>query len=199
LIRNRLQDELLDLQNSLHKTILFVSHDLDEALKIGNRIAIMESGRIVQYGTAEEIVLDPANQYVADFVAHMNPLNVLRGSTLMTPVDKIERREQGLNIDWSGRYILQVDASDRVTGALVDGEPVRIVHYSADLDLKAMTESCDIMLTASPGILMKTAIEIRHATGYPVALIEDNKLAGVIGDDEIYRGMLQQSEINLAH
>ena len=199
LIRSRLQDELLDLQQSLHKTILFVSHDLDEALKIGNRIAIMESGRIVQYGTAEEIVLAPANQYVADFVAHMNPLNVLRGSTLMTTADKIERKEQGLNLDRSGRFILQVDASDQITGALVDGRPVKIDHYGADTNLKTISESSDVMLTASPDILMKTAIEIRHATGCPVALIEDNKFAGVIGDDEIYQGMLQQSEINLAH
>ena len=198
LIRSRLQDELLDLQNSLHKTILFVSHDLDEALKIGNRIAIMESGRIVQYGIAEEIVLAPANQYVADFVAHMNPLNVLRGSTLMTSADKIERNEQGLNLDRSGRYVLQVDASNKVTGALVDGQPIKLVHYNADTDLKTISEANDVMLTASPDILMKTAIEIRHATGHPVTLIEDNKLAGVISDDEIYRGMLQQSEINLA-
>ena len=199
LIRSRLQDELLDLQNSLHKTILFVSHDLDEALKIGNRIAIMESGRICQYGTAEEIVLDPANQYVADFVAHMNPLNVLRGSTLMTPVNRIERKEQSLNLDWSGRYTLQLDSSDRITGAFVEGRQVQLLHYSEDLDLKAATESCDILLTAAPDILMKTAIEIRHATGYPVAMIEDEKFVGVIGDDEIYRGMLQQSEINLTH
>lgn len=199
LIRNRLQDELLDLQNTLHKTILFVSHDLDEALKIGNRIAIMESGRIVQYGSAEEIVLAPANQYVADFVAHMNPLNVLRGSTLMTTADKIEKNERGLKLDRSSRYLLQIDADHQITGAFVDDRPVNIVHFDTATDLKAISGADDVMLTASPDILMKTAIEIRHATGYPVALIEDNKLVGVIGDDEIYRGMLQQSEINLAH
>src|SRR3546814_13990529 len=61
LIRGHLQDELLDLQRTLRKTIVFVSHDLDEALKIGNRIAILESGRIVQIGTPEEIVTRPAN------------------------------------------------------------------------------------------------------------------------------------------
>lgn len=199
LIRNRLQDELLDLQNSLHKTIVFVSHDLDEALKIGNRIAIMESGRICQYGTAEEIVLAPANQYVADFVAHMNPLNVLRGSTLMTSVNNIERKDGRLNLDRSGRYILEVDGSNRITAALVDGRPVRVVHYDADTDLKTVGNSNDVMLTASSDVLMKSAIEIRHATGCPVALIEEGKLVGVIGDDEIYQGMLQQSEINLAH
>ncbi|MGL4406456.1 MAG: choline ABC transporter ATP-binding protein, partial [Notoacmeibacter sp.] len=74
LIRTRLQDELLHLQATLKKTILFVSHDLDEAIKIGGRIAIMEGGRIVQFGTPAEIVFSPANDYVARFVAHINPL-----------------------------------------------------------------------------------------------------------------------------
>ena len=78
LIRNRLQDELLDLQEKLNKTILFVSHDLDEAMKLGNSIAIMEGGYVVQHGTPEDIALRPANGYVADFVAHMNPVNILR-------------------------------------------------------------------------------------------------------------------------
>lgn len=83
LIRARLQDELLELQQRLRRTILFVSHDLDEAFKIGNRIAIMEGGRIVQCGTPAEIIADPANDYVADFVAHMNPLGVLRARDVM--------------------------------------------------------------------------------------------------------------------
>ena len=83
LIRGRLQDELLELQSRLNRTIIFVSHDLDEAFKIGNRIAIMEGGRIVQWGTPKEIYSSPANDYVADFVAHMNPLNVLQASDVV--------------------------------------------------------------------------------------------------------------------
>ncbi|WP_102958801.1 choline ABC transporter ATP-binding protein [Mangrovicella endophytica] len=86
LIRARLQDELLEFQSRLKKTIIFVSHDLDEAFKIGNRIAIMEGGRIVQVGTAQDIVLRPANDYVAEFVAHMNPLSVLCAEDVMTPL-----------------------------------------------------------------------------------------------------------------
>ncbi|SLN40060.1 choline ABC transporter ATP-binding protein [Pseudooctadecabacter jejudonensis] len=85
LIRTRLQDELLDLQKRLNRTIIFVSHDLDEAFKIGNRIAIMEGGRIVQCGTPREIFSNPANGYVADFVANMNPLGVLRARDVMGP------------------------------------------------------------------------------------------------------------------
>jgi len=83
LIRARLQDELLELQTRLNRTIIFVSHDLDEAFKIGNRIAIMEGGRIVQWGTPKDIYSAPANGYVSDFVAHMNPLNVLQASDVV--------------------------------------------------------------------------------------------------------------------
>jgi glycine betaine/proline transport system ATP-binding protein len=84
LIRTRLQDELLELQKQRGRTIIFVSHDLDEAFKIGNRIAIMEGGRIVQCGTPRDIFTNPANGYVAEFVAHMNPLGVLTARDVMT-------------------------------------------------------------------------------------------------------------------
>lgn len=83
LIRSRLQDELLELQNQLGRTILFVSHDLDEAMKLGNRIAILEGGRIVQVASGQEIVQRPATSHVAEFVAHMNPLAVLRAREVM--------------------------------------------------------------------------------------------------------------------
>jgi len=77
LIRSRLQDELLELQARLKRTILFVSHDLEEAVKIGQTISILEGGRIVQTGAPEDIVMRPATPYVADFVAGLNPLSVL--------------------------------------------------------------------------------------------------------------------------
>ncbi|MDF1871590.1 choline ABC transporter ATP-binding protein [Vannielia sp.] len=86
LIRTKLQDELLELQQRLKRTILFVSHDLDEAFKLGNHISIMEGGRIVQTGAPQDIFNDPRNEYVAEFVQHMNPLGVLRARDLMQPV-----------------------------------------------------------------------------------------------------------------
>jgi len=85
LIRARLQDELLDLQAKLQRTIIFVSHDLDEAFKLGNRIALMDGGRIVQCGSAREIIANPVSDYVADFVAHMNPMAVLTARDVMEP------------------------------------------------------------------------------------------------------------------
>lgn len=85
LIRTRLQDELLELQAKRGRTIIFVSHDLDEAFKLGNRIAIMEGGRIVQSGTPKSIYSSPANRYVEEFIAHINPLSVLCARDVMEP------------------------------------------------------------------------------------------------------------------
>lgn len=85
LIRAKLQDELLELQSRLKRTIVFVSHDLDEAFKLGNRIALMEGGRLVQVGTARQIIANPVSGYVEDFVAHMNPLAVLTARDVMEP------------------------------------------------------------------------------------------------------------------
>lgn len=94
LIRTRLQDELLDLQKRLKRTIIFVSHDLDEAFKIGNRIAIMEGGRIVQIGTPQEIIRNPSNEYVAEFVANMNPLIAL------SVIDAMVKDKAETQLEW---------------------------------------------------------------------------------------------------
>jgi glycine betaine/proline transport system ATP-binding protein len=92
LIRGKLQTELLDLQGRLRKTILFVSHNLDEAMRLGDRIAIMEAGEIRQAGCPEDIVTAPADGYVAEFVAELNPLDVLTARTVMSPVHAVASR-----------------------------------------------------------------------------------------------------------
>jgi len=108
LIRTRLQDELLEFQRRLKKTILFVSHDLDEAFRIGNRIAIMEGGRIIQCGTPHDIVKNPADQYVADFVQHLNPISMLTAADVM---------QSGLGQTAAG---MSVSATARAETPLVD-------------------------------------------------------------------------------
>ncbi|MBS0377518.1 MAG: ATP-binding cassette domain-containing protein [Proteobacteria bacterium] len=80
LIRRKLQDELLALQERVRKTILFVSHDLDEALKLGDRVTLMEGGRIIQSGTSRDIIERPANEYVSEFVRHVNPNTPIKGA-----------------------------------------------------------------------------------------------------------------------
>ncbi|TDE37876.1 choline ABC transporter ATP-binding protein [Antarcticimicrobium sediminis] len=118
LIRTRLQDELLDLQKQLQRTIIFVSHDLDEAFKIGNRIAIMEGGRIVQCGTPQQIFSNPANDYVAEFVAHMNPLGVLRARDVMAPLHSTPERMVSAD----------ADIQDVMSQVIETGQPIGVTE-----------------------------------------------------------------------
>ncbi len=193
LIRDHLQDELLELQRRLKKTIIFVSHDLDEALKLGNHIAIMESGRIVQYGEPEAIVLNPANEYVAEFVAHMNPLNVLRGGSLMTPLEQLKREDDEVLLDRAGRVRVKLDGAGAPQSVSLDGYLGRLMPYEPGMDIAALPSTA--LITAPCDMSMRVAIELRQATGHPVALVEDGKLVGVCGDEEIYAGILRQSSV----
>ena len=86
LIREQMQDELLDLQEKMKRTIVFITHDLDEAIKLGDRIAIMKDGEVVQVGTSEEILTEPANDYVARFVENVDRSKIITASSLM--IDK---------------------------------------------------------------------------------------------------------------
>ncbi|MBO6807462.1 glycine betaine/L-proline ABC transporter ATP-binding protein [Thalassospira sp.] len=98
LIRSDMQDELMKLQAELHKTIVFITHDLDEALKIGDRIAILKDGKLVQVGRPEEIVLRPADDYVQAFTRDVNRSRVLRARSIMEPITSGE--SQAVREDW---------------------------------------------------------------------------------------------------
>ncbi len=87
LIRRQLQDEFIKLSAVMKKTTIFITHDLDEAVRIGDRIAIMRDGRVVQIGTAEDIVMHPADEYVSDFVAGISRLKIVRAHAIMQPLD----------------------------------------------------------------------------------------------------------------
>ncbi|MCV2879315.1 betaine/proline/choline family ABC transporter ATP-binding protein [Sedimentimonas flavescens] len=89
LIRKQLQDEFRELTKSLGKSAVFITHDLDEAMRIGDRIAIMKDGIMIQQGTAEEIVLHPADAYVAEFVAGISRLHLVKAHSLMAPVSAV--------------------------------------------------------------------------------------------------------------
>ncbi|SPJ23441.1 choline ABC transporter ATP-binding protein [Palleronia abyssalis] len=122
LIRGKLQDELLELQQRLQRTIVFVSHDLDEAFKIGNRIAIMEGGRIVQCGRPAEIFSNPADDYVAEFVAHMNPLGVLTARDVMEDgAGGHLKVDHGASVEETMRALVASDGPISVTR---DGETI---------------------------------------------------------------------------
>jgi glycine betaine/proline transport system ATP-binding protein len=186
LIREHLQDELLDLQHGLRKTIIFVSHDLDEALKIGNHIAILEGGHIVQFGRPEEIVLTPASDYVAQFVANMNPLNVLRGGSLMRPLAELRRDGDTVMLDDQGRRRCTLGVDGRPLSGQ-DGEvPCRVI--AAD---DSAPPGPGTLVTAPTGMLMRRAIELHNATGGPLLLLDEaGRLAGVVGTEQILAGLL---------
>ena len=195
LIREHLQDELIELQQKLKKTIVFVSHDLDEALKIGSRIAIMEAGKVVQFGVPEEIILNPINDYVRQFVASMNPLTVLKGGTLMRPASDLLREPGGnvLQLDRAGKCRCQLDSRGKPTNLIVNGKPGELVPYSTELNLAKLPDH--VMICGTERTPMRAAVTVRAQTKRPLVLLtDDGELLGVVGEHEIYRGMLRQSE-----
>ena len=194
LIRGKLQDELLALQSELKKTIIFVSHDLDEALKIGNKIAILEGGRIVQCGVAEDILLRPANAYVAEFVKHMNPLNVLRGGSLMTPAAALPHEDDEMLLDRGGRIRLKLDIDGRPLGVTLDGRAGAMAVADRATGQIEATNPDDVDIVVAPiNLRMRSAIALRSFSGNPIVLVDDlGRMAGLCGDDEIYRALLQQ-------
>jgi glycine betaine/proline transport system ATP-binding protein len=197
LIRTKLQDELLTLQRKLQKTIIFVSHDLEEAVKIGSRIAIMEGGRIVQCGTPEEIVLTPATPYVAEFVAHINPLSVLRSGSLMTPLSSL-RRDGDTVSDEGGRMRLGLDAGGRPQSATVDGRPARIAPIGNGAG-PPDPASYDVAV-APIDTMLQAAIRLRRDSGNPVVLVDQlGRMAGLCGDEEIYRALLRDRRDAAGH
>ena len=191
LIRERLQDELLAIQRTMKRTILFVSHDLDEALKIGSRIAIMEGGRIVQVGPPEEIVTAPADEYVRQFVANVNPLNVLRGISLMRPVEAL-RSEDGVHLlDDSSAMTCRLDAAGRPQAVSLEGAPARLVPYREDMDLDTLGKG--EVVAGGPETTMRTALEVRHKTGRAMPLLDGGgRLIGVIGAAELLSAMVRR-------
>ncbi len=139
LIRTRLQDELLELQQRLRRTIVFVSHDLDEAFKLGNRIAIMEGGRIIQIGTPKQIYSAPASDYVADFVANMNPLGVLTAADAVDP-DAVPATAEALPDDLPIRSVMERLKGATGPIAVVDADGRRLGSVTEDSVLAALID-----------------------------------------------------------
>jgi glycine betaine/proline transport system ATP-binding protein len=186
LIRGKLQDELLELQARVKKTILFVSHDLDEALRLGDHISILQNGRIIQTGSAEDIVLAPADDYVAEFVRHMNPLNVLTGDMIMQQRQVLQGSADGVWLDANRRYQLSLDSSDQPMSLLIDGLDHPLHHIQDEANLTHPPRG----LTVAPASLsLKSIIQLRHTTGHPVLIAQDGKIIGVCSETEIMRAL----------
>lgn len=195
LIRTKLQDELLQLQKTLKKTIVFVSHDLEEALKIGNHISIMEGGRIVQTGRPEDIVLRPANDYVSEFIANVNPLSVLTAWNVMRGKSELESAGQGWTwLDRLKTTRFKLDKDNKVAAVERNGQVATWVPcVEAE---KVLGKNDHPVFWATPGTSLKTVMLAMHrADTAPVALFnDDNTFAGAIGVRDVLQAVLRRSE-----
>jgi glycine betaine/proline transport system ATP-binding protein len=195
LIRTKLQDELLQLQKQIRKTILFVSHDLEEALKIGNRITIMEGGRIVQSGTPEDIVLKPANDYVRDFIANVNPLSVLTAWNVMRARHDLERdTDDWVWLDTRKTTRFRLDGDGKVTAAERDGQPATWV--SCDRIDMPVEEGTRPVYWARPGTSLKVVMLAIHNTDVaPVAIFdESDRFLGAVGVRNVLQAVLKRPD-----
>jgi glycine betaine/proline transport system ATP-binding protein len=186
LIRGKLQDELLALQARVKKTILFVSHDMDEALRLGDHISILQNGRIIQTGTAEDIVLAPADDYVAEFVRHMNPLTVLTGGMIMQQRASMAGDGGGVWLDSSRRYRLSLSSSDEALGLHLDGVAHEFCHIRDEADLGHLPPG---LAVAPASLSLQSIIHLRQTTGHPVLFAEGGRILGVCGEAEIIRAL----------
>ncbi|MGO1502919.1 MAG: choline ABC transporter ATP-binding protein [Marinobacter sp.] len=188
LIRHQLQDELLTLQEELQKTIVFVSHDLDEALKLGSHIAIMKDGQIVQHGKPEAIVLEPANDYVKSFVASTNPLNVLAARSLALPIGQIQEDASG-NRCINKRYDTWLHTPNVAEKAVVTsgGQTFQTQPWQEGQDIENLAQQPTRIAPETP---LRDAVEIRYFTGHSLLVEENGQITGAIGDRELYHAML---------
>ncbi len=192
LIRTKLQDELLQLQKTLKKTIIFVSHDLEEALKIGNTITIMEGGRIVQSGAPEDIVLRPANDYVRDFIANVNPLSVLTAWNVMRDRRDLEQAEEGwIWLDRRKTTRFKIDEHGLVAAAERDGKPAVWVSCT---EVERQPDEAAQVFWATPGTPLKTVMLAMHRSQTaPVALFDDqSRFVGAIGIRDVLSAVLRR-------
>ncbi|WP_085625954.1 MULTISPECIES: choline ABC transporter ATP-binding protein [unclassified Pseudomonas] len=187
LIRQGLQDELLGLQAKLSKTIVFVSHDLDEALKLGSRIAIMKDGRIIQYSKPEEIVLNPADEYVRTFVAHTNPLNVLCGRSLMRSLDNCKRVNGSVCLDPGGDSWLDLGEGNSIKRARQGQNGLEMQNWAPGQSVEGLGRKPTLV---HADIGMREALQIRYQTGNKLVLQENDKVVGILGDSELYHALL---------
>ncbi|EJG07146.1 glycine betaine/L-proline ABC transporter, ATPase subunit [Methanofollis liminatans DSM 4140] len=183
IIRAGMQDELLDLQNALNKTIVFVTHDLDEALKLGNRIALMKDGRIIQVGTPEEILTAPADAYVAQFVAGVDMTRVLTAEGVMKPPEPTVWIESGPRValklmeEHGISSIFAVGKGKTLKGLIVVEDAVKAAKEKKSL--------AEILITgtpvAAPDTPVRDLIGTVATSQYPVAVVDAcNRLRGVI-------------------
>ena len=181
LIRTRLQDELLSLQARVRKTIVFVTHDMNEAMRLGNQISILDGGRIVQTGTASDIVTRPSNDYVAAFVQHMNPLTVLTAAMVMRPLAQLRREHSTLWLDTQRRTSVELDAQGSPHSGSCEGQPLAVLAAGT----QPIPDQAPCFAQVPGHCSLQELVEIHDASGQPVLVSEAGGLIGICGSAQI--------------
>ena len=189
LIRREMQDELITLESQLNKTIVFITHDLNEALKVGDRIAIMRDGEIVQNGTPEEIVTLPADDYVAEFVQDVSRAKVIQVNAVMQQPDAVAYQWQGpraaLHLmrtnDMDHLFLLNRDRG--VEGILTEDRAASLARQKVE---RLEGVELDEVMTTDPDDYIEDIIPLAAQTHHPIAVVGPNgRLVG-----EVHRGAL---------
>lgn len=198
LIRKDMQDELLDLQESMKKTIIFITHDLDEALRIGDRIMIMKDGAIVQIGSPEEILQNPENDYVEKFVEDVDRSKVFTAENVMIRPETVNYEKDG------PRVALQRMKDAGISSIFVtkrNKELVGIVHAKEVADLIKTGETSiesiikNDLIRVAPETTLSDLFEQVSTSPVPLAVVNDNKLRGIIVRGAVL-GALSGSEVD---
>ncbi len=195
LIKVKMQDELIKLQKKLKKTIIFVTHDLDEALKLGDKIAIMENGKLVQIGIPEEIIISPKTEYVAKFVEHADVSNVLTAKSVAKNISNFNIKKN------KNHTTISLDKSNTIR-FFYDNKEISKIEYNNCLykprQLNTKNDindiSNDYIYLVDDTISIKLIMEARVNSKLPVFLIsEDNKINGIIREKEIFKSILRKN------
>ncbi len=182
LIRREMQDELLDLQSNVQKTIIFITHDLNEALRIGDRIALMKDGQIMQIGTGEEILTNPANQYVRDFVEDVDRSKVLTAANIMVPALTTNIEIDGPNVALNRMrkeevsMLLAVDRKRMLKGSLTADKALEA--SKKNLSLKDVIDKN--VRTIPKDMLVTDIFNLIFDSPTPLAVVENDRLEGVV-------------------
>lgn len=184
LIRTQMQDELIELQARMQKTIIFITHDLDEALKLGDRIAIMKDGEVIQIGTPEQILTRPANDYVRAFVQNVDQTKIITVSAIMLKAPTVGLHKEGpkaaIRKMEQARIpaIMAVDAARKLKGIVTIDDAVRLVREKKD-DLTPVVS--DQVFTTTPDTPIANLLTTALETSMPVAVLdEEGRLMGVV-------------------
>ncbi|WP_420233439.1 ATP-binding cassette domain-containing protein [Pseudomonas sp. ABY48] len=179
--------------NTVSRGKLFVD-DLDEALKLGTRIAIMKDGKIIQYSKPEEIVLNPADDYVRNFVAHTNPLNVLCAKSLMTPLEQCVVARDEYCLDTAQNLWMTVNPQRHLTSLRKGATATHVQPWNPTQQIETLARQPTCV---PPATTMRDALQIRYETG-PTLIVQDEAgtVLGIVGDGELYRAQLGH---NLSH